>query len=97
MDGKVVVIELPTTLAAMKENHPEHICPFKVVLFSMTVIPMVICADEAYDDTSRHPYSYKYNVVDADTDNNYEVSKLNKKFQNSPHPYFRLQSLAIPR
>ena len=84
MDGKVVAIELPTKFAAMKEKHSECLGLFKIVVFSMTVIQMVMGADEAYDDTSRHPYSYKYNVVDADTDNNYQVSKLNKKFQNSP-------------
>ena len=74
MNGKVAVIELPTKLTAMKEKSPKSLCLFKVVLFSITFIKMVTGADEAYDDTSRHPYSYKYNVVDADTDNNYQVS-----------------------
>ena len=74
LDGKVVVIEPPIKLAAMRQKHPENLCLLKVGVFIITLVQMVTCADEAYDDTSRHPYSYKYNVVDADTDNNYQVS-----------------------
>ena len=97
MDGKVVVIELHTKFAAMKEKHSECLCLFKLFVFSMTFIKMVTCADEAYDDTSRHPYSYKYNVVDADTNNNYEVSKLKGEKSEITLFYFRLRSLAIPK
>ena len=30
-------------------------------------------AEEGEDDLSRHPYSYKYNVVDEESNTSYEV------------------------
>ena len=43
-------------------------------LIQIIVISLALHITEADDDKSRHPYSYKYTVVDEDTNNNYQVS-----------------------
>ena len=64
-------------------------------LIQIIVISLALHITEADDDKSRHPYSYKYSVVDEDTNNNYEVRHHARLFHYYHHS--RLRSLAILR
>ena len=68
-------------------------------LIQIIVISLALHITEADDDKSRHPYSYKYTVVDEDTNNNYQVSCHAKTIPPLQYhsSYSRLRSLAILR
>ena len=65
----------------MKDKKPTTSQLIKALIALLLHITIVVAAEEAYDDTSRHPYAYNYTVVDSDTNNNYEVSLFSRIVQ----------------